>query len=86
MMFGMETTKAKVTITLRSDVLRAVRTRVEHGDARSVSAFIEHAVSAQLAVDADFDGLIDEMLAATGGPPSAEETASARRLLSGSAA
>ena len=85
MMFGMET-KAKITITLRPGILRDVRARVERGQARSVSAFIEHAVTAQLAADADFDELIDEMLAATGGPPTAAESESARRLLAGSPA
>lgn len=86
MMIGMETRKAKVAITLRPEVLADVRARVERGQARSVSAFIERAVVGQIAAEADFDEMIDEMLAATGGPATAEESAAARRLLSGSAA
>jgi hypothetical protein len=86
MMIGMETRKAKVAITLRPRVLADVRARVERGQARSVSAFIERAVVGQIAAEADFDEMIDEMLAATGGPATAEESAAARRLLSGSAA
>lgn len=86
MMNGMDKPKVKVAITLRPDVLDQVRARVDSGQARSVSAFIQHAVLAQLAAEADFDLLIDDMLAATGGPPTRQERAAARRLLSGSAA
>jgi hypothetical protein len=78
--------KAKIAITLRPDVLEQVRVRVSAGQASSVSAFIEHAVLGQLAAEADFDEVINEMLAATGGPPTKAERAAARRLLSGSAA
>lgn len=78
----MEGRKVKVAITLRPDVVADVRRRVGGGQARSVSAFIERAVVAQLAAEADFDSMIDEMLAATGGPATAEERATARRLLS----
>ncbi len=85
MMNGMER-KAKVAISLRQDVLKQVRERVASGQARSVSGYIEHAVVGQLAAEADFDELIAEMLAATGGPPTKKERAAARRLLSGSAA
>ncbi len=84
-MNGMER-KAKVAISLRQDVLNQVRERVASGQARSVSGYIEHAVVGQLAAEADFDELIAEMLAATGGPPTKKERAAARRLLSGSAA
>lgn len=82
----MDRPKAKVAITLDADVLDRVRANVERGAARSVSAYIEHAVRGQLAAEAEFDGLIDEMLAASGGPLTAKERAAARRLLSGSAA
>jgi hypothetical protein len=82
----MEKPKAKVAITLDPDVLDRVRERVGAGAARSVSAYIEHAVIGQLAAEADFDCVIAEMLAATGGPATKKERAAARRLLSGSAA
>ncbi|GMU77278.1 MAG: hypothetical protein AMXMBFR46_00790 [Acidimicrobiia bacterium] len=82
----METRKAKIAITLRPDVLAQVRAEVGAGRARSVSAYIEHAVVGQLAAEADFDTMLTEMLAGTGGPVTADERAEARRLLSGSAA
>jgi hypothetical protein len=85
-MNGMDKPKVKVAITLRPDIVDQVRARVTDGQARSVSAFIEHAVLGQLAAEADFDELISEMLAASGGPPTKKERAVARRLLSGSAA
>ena len=90
MMNGMEqpkvSPKVKLAITLRADVVRKVRDAVAEGRARSVSAYIEHAVVSQLAAEADFDSLIAEMLAASGGPPTKQERAAARKLLSGSAA
>jgi hypothetical protein len=66
--------RAKVAITLRSELLADVRARVERGEARSVSAFIEHAVEGQLAAEADFDEVAKQLLAATGGPPTRKET------------
>jgi Arc/MetJ-type ribon-helix-helix transcriptional regulator len=77
--------KAKVAITLRTAVLEEVRGAVAEGRARSVSAYIEHAVSAQLAAEADFDVIIAEMLAETGGPATDVERADARRMLTGAA-
>jgi hypothetical protein len=85
MMNGMEKPKAKVAITLRPDVLEQIRERVAKGQARSVSAYIEHAVLGQLATEADFDEMIVDMLAVTGGPPTKDERAAARTLLAGSA-
>lgn len=82
----MESRKVKVAITLRPTVLERVRAAVASGRARSVSAYIEHAVVGQLAAEATFDALADELLAATGGPPTAKERARARRVLSGKAA
>jgi Arc/MetJ-type ribon-helix-helix transcriptional regulator len=82
----MERPKVKLAITLRPDVAEKVRTAVGQGRARSVSAYIEHAVTSQLAAEVDFDALLTEMLAASGGPPTAKERAKARKLLSGSAA
>jgi Arc/MetJ-type ribon-helix-helix transcriptional regulator len=86
MINGMEQPKVKVAITLRPDLVDEIRARVEGGYARSVSAFIQKAVQGQLAAEADFDDLVNQMLAATGGPATAAERAAARRLLSGSAA
>lgn len=86
MIIGMETKKSKIAITLRPEVLQDVRERVERGQARSVSAFVERAVLGQLAAEADFDAMVDAMLAATGGAPTADEAEAARQLLAGSAA
>ena len=78
--------KAKVTITVDREVLARVKAAVSEGTAASVSAYIEHAITGQLATEADFDATIAEMLANSGGPPSDQERAAAQRLLSGSAA
>lgn len=90
MMNGMETRvgrekKAKVAVTVAPEVLEQVRAAVAAGRARSVSAYVEHAVVAQLAAEADFDTMLTEMLAASGGEPTSQERAEARRLLSGAA-
>mgnify|MGYP001608936780 FL=1 len=82
----MEKPKVKVAITLRPDVVERVRAAVDGGQARSVSAYIEHAVLGQLAAEAGFDSIIAEMLNDTGGPSTKGEQVEARRLLSGSAA
>ena len=57
MMSGTTLPKSKVTITLGHDVLDEVRSRVELGEARSESAYIQHAVQSQLADEADLDGV-----------------------------
>ena len=81
MMNGMAEPKAKITITLQADVVEQVRAAVAGRRARSVSAYIEHAVIAQLAAEADFDVTIAEMLASSGGAPSVAERKAARKLL-----
>lgn len=80
------TAKAKIAITVRPEVLAEVRARVAAGDAGSVSAYVEHALLGQLAAEADFDALVAQTLARTGGAPTKAERAAARRLLSGDAA
>lgn len=82
----MDAPKVKLAITLSPNVVAKVRAAVDGGRARSVSAYIEHAVVSQLAAEADFETMLSEMLGATGGPPTAKERAKARKLLSGSAA
>lgn len=86
MMIGMTPSKIKVAVTLSPGLVERARARVAVGEYSSLSAFVEHAIGCQLAAEADFDSIIDEMLDATGGPPSAAERAEARRLLDGSAA
>ena len=78
--------RAKITITIDPAVLARVRLAVEAGHARSVSAYIEHAVAGQLAAEADFDAVLAEIFEATGGELTDEERATARRILSGEAA
>lgn len=77
--------KVKLAITLSEHLARRVREEVARGRAASVSAWIEHAISGQLAAEADLDSLVDEALAATGGPLTEAERLHAVRLLSGSA-
>jgi hypothetical protein len=78
MMNGMDTPKVRVAVTMRPDVLSEVRARVESGQARSVSAFVQHAEPSQLAVEADFDALVAQLLAATGGPVTEAERLAAQ--------
>ena len=85
-MTGMTVPKAKIAVTIDADVLARVKSAVEAGEARSVSAYVEHAVASQLAAETSFDAMLAEMLEATGGPPTDEERAEARRLLAGDAA
>ena len=85
-MVGMTPPRAKITITIDQELLARVRLAVEAGHARSVSAYLEHAVAGQLAAEDDFEAMLAESLAATGGPLTDEERAAARRILSGEAA
>ena len=77
--------KAKIAITIDSDLLDRVKSNVEAGRARSVSAYIEHAVVNEVAADTDFESMLAEIFEATGGPPTDEERAEARRILDGTA-
>jgi len=85
-MSGMTIPRAKISITIGEELLARVRLAVEAGHAPSVSGYIEHAVAGQLAAEDDFDAMLAESLAATGGPLTDEERAAARRILSGEAA
>ena len=77
--------KAKITITIDSDVLARVKSEVPTGRLRSVSAYIEHAVVNQLMAEEDFASMLAETFQATGGPLTDEERAEARRILHGTA-
>ncbi len=78
--------KAKTTITIDKELLAMVRTAVAAGAASSVSAYIEHSVRGQLAAETEFDAIVDEIFASTGGPPTPAEQAAAQSVLSNSAA
>lgn len=77
--------KVKLAISMSPSLLAKVKAAVSRARAKSVSAYIEHAVAAQLAAEADFEVMLAETLAGTGGPPTAAERAQARRLLRGAA-
>ena len=77
--------KVKLTISMSPSLMAKVKSAVSRKRATSVSAYIEHAVMAQLAAEADFDVLLSQSLAQTGGPPTRAERARARKLLRGAA-
>ncbi len=78
--------KVKVAVSLSPDLVEQLRTTVAAGRARSVSAYVEHAVRAQFAAEIEFDALLGDMLAATGGPPTEDERIEAARILGSDAA
>ncbi len=73
--------RVRVTVTIDPDVLAQIKSSVESGPLRSVSAYVEFAVKNQLREDDDYEAMLAEMLEATGGPPTDEERAEARRIL-----
>lgn len=75
--------KVKITIMIDPDVLARVESEVPTGRLRSISAYIEHAVTNQLMAEEDFDSMLAEMLDETGGPPTDAERAAARHILDG---
>jgi hypothetical protein len=82
---GMTAPKVKLAISMSPVVLAKVKSLVSRSASSSVSAYIEHAVAAQIAAEADFDLLLSQRLNETGGPPTRAERAQARRLLRGAA-
>ncbi|MBV9397472.1 MAG: hypothetical protein JO062_05810 [Bryobacterales bacterium] len=71
----------KVTITLHDHQLAEIRKRVKAHESASVSGFVQRAVQKSLDSEAEFRAMIDEALAATGGPSTPKERAWARRML-----
>ena len=66
MMVGM-TAKAKIAITLPPELVKAAKQAVATGKAENVSAYVSRALQEQVQRD-DLDSMLDEMLAASGGP------------------
>jgi Arc/MetJ-type ribon-helix-helix transcriptional regulator len=66
MMVGM-TRKDKIAVTLPHELVVAARTAVRDGRAASVSAYVAAAME-QRAKEDDLDAILEEILAATGGP------------------
>jgi hypothetical protein len=85
MNIGMDRRKAKLAVSMSPALLSKVKALVSRKRAKSVSAYVEHAVAAQLAAEADFDLMIAKRLAETGGPATPREREKARRLLRGAA-
>ena len=65
-------TVAKITVSLPEDLVRRARRAVERGDAPSLSAYVATALRSRLD-DRDLDQMLDETLARTGGPITADE-------------
>ncbi len=80
MVNGMAT--VKVTVTIPEDQLHAIRELVDAGQARSVSGFVQHAIGVSLDDAAGWEQMLDETLAATGGPLTDEERRWADEALS----
>ena len=79
MVFGMAT--AKITITLRDEQVESIRALVAAGKARSVSAFVGHAVGVALDDAAGWNRMLEDALQQTGGPLTEKEREWADALL-----
>lgn len=79
MVSDMATTK--ITITVPDAQLAEIKKRVTTREASSISGFVQRAVQKSLENEAEFRAMIDEGLAATGGPVTASERAWARKML-----
>lgn len=74
------TTTAKIAISLPAPLAERARRAVRAGRAASVSAYVAKAIEEKVMQD-DLDTLLQEMLAETGGPPTAAERRWAERAL-----
>jgi Arc/MetJ-type ribon-helix-helix transcriptional regulator len=74
-------TTTKITVTLRDRQLNEIRRRVAARESASVSGFVQDAVQKSLDDSAAFRAMVEEALAATGGPLKPKERAWARRML-----
>ena len=71
-------TATKIAISLPAPAVARARAAVRSGRARSVSAYIAAALEEKAKLD-DLAGLLNKMLAETGGPLTAAEAAMAER-------
>jgi Arc/MetJ-type ribon-helix-helix transcriptional regulator len=74
------TTTAKLAISLPRPLAERARRAVRTGRAASVSAYVAAALEEKTKMD-DLAGLLDEMLAETGGPLTSRERARANAAL-----
>ena len=79
MMVGM-TSKSKIAVSLPPELVERAHQAVAQGRASSVSAYVADAIEQKSKLD-DLASLLDEMLAHTGGPLTAQEVAEADRVL-----
>jgi Arc/MetJ-type ribon-helix-helix transcriptional regulator len=84
MVVGMAKTQ-KVTVTLPTSDVAAIRALVDANKADTVSGFVQHAVKLSLEEAAGTEAWITQWLEETGGPLTIEEIAWADRILSGEA-
>jgi Arc/MetJ-type ribon-helix-helix transcriptional regulator len=73
-------TRQKIAITLPEEQVAAARRAVAEGRAASVSAYISQAL-ARRSAEEEMAEVIAEIYAESGGPPTEEERAWARRVL-----
>ncbi|MGH8896057.1 MAG: toxin-antitoxin system antitoxin subunit [Egibacteraceae bacterium] len=74
------TTKSKVAVSLPPELVAQARRAVAEGRAPTVSAYVAAALEQKAKLD-DLAELLSEMLAASGGPLTAEERAVADAIL-----
>ena len=74
------TRRVKIAVSLPTELVDGARAAVRAGRATSVSAYVAEALE-QYANTGDLASLVDEMLAATGGPMTDEERAWADQVL-----
>lgn len=63
----------KVTVTLDEDEIARIKDLVSRGSAKSVSSFVQRAVSNSLDADAIWSQTLADLLEETGGPLTADE-------------
>ncbi len=73
-------TKAKIAVSLPSQLVEQAQRAVSEGRSSSVSAYVAEALEEKSKLD-DLASLLDEMLAETGGPLTPEERAAADQAL-----
>lgn len=78
MLTGM--TARKIAVSLPPEAVERARAAVREGRAESVSAYVASAIAEKGKLD-DLRGLLDQMLADTGGPLTARERRDAERAL-----
>jgi Arc/MetJ-type ribon-helix-helix transcriptional regulator len=73
-------TRSKIAVSLPAETVEQARRAVASGRAPSVSAYVARAMENQAKTD-DLETLLEEMLAESGGPLTADERRAADRAL-----